>query len=247
MNNADIQIGINRYLPYLVEVRKRLLFVVSITVIATVLGFLYYDRIIAMVIRLLDLKELNVVFTSPFQYFELSISAAFLIGTTVALPIIIIQLLSFLKPALRRREYRLLVLMTPVSLTLFVAGFIFGVFMMKYTITYFQQESARLHIGSVLDISSFLSGIITVALFMGLTFQFPLLLTLLLQFKIISREWLVRQRRYVYFAALLFVILLPITNVVTDFILTLPLVILFELTVVLNTIVLKRKRGDGDV
>jgi sec-independent protein translocase protein TatC len=226
------------------EVRKRLFLVISITVIATAVGFFYYDRIITLIIKLLDLKELNVVFTSPFQYFELSVNAALLIGITVAFPVIIIQLLSFLKPALQKNEYRLLVFTTPVSLMLFVGGFIFGVVMMKYTIHYFQQESAQLHIGSVLDISKFLSSIITVAMLMGLAFQFPLILTLLLQLRVISLQWLTQQRRFVYLGALLFIILLPITNVVIDFILTLPLVILFEITVLLNTVLLKRKRGE---
>lgn len=245
MNSS--QTTLNQYLPYLKEIRKRLLLIISIAVVATILGFFCYDRIIAVIINLLDLKKLNVVFTSPFQYLELSISASLLIGILVSLPVIIVQLLSFLKPALQKNEYRLLVSLTPISLILFVGGFISGVIMMKYTITYFQQESARLHIGSVLDISTFLSSIITVAMLMGLAFQFPLILTLLLQLRIVSRQWLIRQRPYIYLAALLFVILLPITNVITDFILTLPLVILFEITVLLNTILIKRKRGEVHV
>ncbi len=241
MNNTETQTGINQYLPYLVEVRNRLFLVVSIAVIATVVGFFQYDRIITIIIKLLDLKELNVVFTSPFQYFELSVSAALLIGITVAFPVIIFQLLSFLRPALQKNEYRLLMLMTPVSFLLFIGGFVFGVLMMKYTISYFQQESTRLHIGSVLDISTFLSSIITVSMLMGLAFQFPLVLTLLLQLRVITHRWLAQQRRYVYLMALLFVIFLPITNIITDLILTLPLVILFEITVLLNTLLLKRK------
>ena len=241
MNNTDTQAVINQYLPYLMEVRKRIFLVASIAVIATAVGFFQYDRIITVIIQLLDLKEFNVVFTSPFQYFELSVSAALLIGLVAAFPVIIIQILSFLRPALRKTEYRLLIMMTPISLGLFIGGFIFGVLMMKYTIAYFQAESARLQIESILDISTFLTSIITVAMLMGLAFQFPLILTLLLQLRVISRSWLTKQRPFVYLTALLFVILLPITDVITDFILTLPLVILFEITVLLNTVFLKRR------
>ena len=241
MNTTDIPINTNQYLPYLKEIRKRLLFIISITVGATVVGFFQYDRIIGFVITMLDLDQLNVVFTSPFQYFELAISAALLVGVIVALPVIIIQLFSFLRPALQKSEYRMLLLMLPIGLILFVGGFIFGVAIMKYTIAFFQTQSEQLHIGSVLDISSLLSSIITISLFMGLAFQFPLILTLLLQLQVIHHKWLGNQRKFVYLAALLLVILLPITSIVTDVILTLPLVILFEITLILNIIVLKRK------
>lgn len=236
--------SINKYFPYLLEIRKRLLITVSVMLVSGFLGFFYYDRIVAAMVKMLSLEGINIVFTSPFQYVELAMSSALLIGLVSAIPFIIWQLLSFLKPALKALEYRLVILMLPLALILFAAGFAFGVLMMKYVVVIFQQSSAKLNIGNYLDVSALLSAIITTSSLMGLAFQFPLVLTALVRFKVINYAWLVRQRPWAYLSSFIFSILLPPTDVLSDFLLTLPLVILFELTLILNRLLLKgHQRG----
>lgn len=241
MNPED---AINKYFPYLLEIRKRLLLTASVMLVSGVLGFFYYDRIVATVVKMLSLDGINIVFTSPFQYVELAMSSALLIGLISAIPFIIWQLLSFLKPALKGPEYRLVVLMLPLGLILYAAGFAFGVLMMKYVVVLFQQSASKLNIGNYLDVSALLSAIISTSSLMGLAFQFPLILTALIHFKAIKYNWLVHQRPWAYLSSFIFSIMLPPTDVLSDILLTLPLVILFELTLILNRLLLKgHQRG----
>ena len=241
MNPED---AINKYFPYLLEIRKRLLLTVSIMLVSGVLGFFYYDRIVATVVKMLSLDGINIVFTSPFQYVELAMSSALFIGLISAIPFIIWQLLSFLKPALKTPEYHLIVLMLPLGLVLYAAGFAFGVLMMKYVVSIFQQSASKLNVGNYLDISALLSAIISTSSLMGLAFQFPLVLTALVHFKAIKYNWLVHQRPWAYLSSFIFSIMLPPTDVLSDVLLTLPLVILFELTLILNRFLLKsHQRG----
>jgi len=170
---------INKYFPYLLEIRKRLLLAVSVMLVSGFLGFFYYDRIVAAMVKMLQLDGINIVFTSPFQYVELAMSSALLIGLVSAIPFVIWQLLSFLKPALKDPEYRLVVFMLPLALVLFAAGFAFGVLMMKYVVVLFQASATKLNIGNYLDVSALLTAIITTSSLMGLAFQFPLVLTAL--------------------------------------------------------------------
>lgn len=241
MNPED---AINKYFPYLLEIRKRLLLTASVMLVSGVLGFFYYDRIVATVVKMLDLEGINIVFTSPFQYVELAMSSALLIGLISAIPFIIWQLLSFLKPALKGPEYRLIVFMLPLGLVLYAAGFAFGVLMMKYVVTIFQQSASKLNVGNYLDISALLSAIISTSSLMGLAFQFPLVLTALIHFKAIKYKWLAHQRPWAYLSSFIFSIMLPPTDVLSDILLTLPLVILFELTLLLNRFLLRdHQRG----
>lgn len=236
MNPED---AINRYFPYLLEIRKRLLLTVSVMLASGVLGFFYYDRIVATVVKMLSLEGINIVFTSPFQYVELAISSAVLIGLISAIPFVIWQLLSFLKPALKGTEYRLVVLMLPLGLILYATGFAFGVLMMKYVVVLFQQSASKLNIGNYLDVSALLSAIISTSSLMGLAFQFPLVITALIHFKAIKYNWIVHQRPWAYLASFIFSIMLPPKDVLSDILLTLPLVILFELTLILNRFLLR--------
>jgi len=216
------------------EVRNRILWIVSASLVGGILGFFLYDRIISLAVRFLNIQGINIAFTSPFQYIELAINSAILFGIITAFPFILGQLVSFLRPALKAPEFRLLVSLLPLSLLLFVGGFIFGALMMRYVIVIFQASSARLGISNVLDFSSLLSAIMATSALMGLAFQFPLILTALIYFKVIKYQTVARQRPFAYLAAFVFAMMLPPTDILTDFILAVPLVFLFELTLLLN-------------
>jgi len=230
---------IDKYLPFLVEIRRRLLFLLSLFLVTTTLGFIYYERIIKFVLGIFKLKGVNIVFTSPFQFFSLAINSAILVGIIVVFPLIIIQVLSFLKPALTKKEYRLIVLLLPLCLILFVLGFAFGVYVMKYVLAIFYQKSVELNIGNLLDIELLLSKIVLTAILMGIMFQFPIVMTILMRLKIINFKFFISQRPVAYLIGLIFVLLLPPTDLLSDALLFLPLVLLFEFTLILNKLVLK--------
>ncbi|MDO8488155.1 MAG: twin-arginine translocase subunit TatC [bacterium] len=228
-----------RYLPFVLELRKRLLFAVSLFVVASLIGFIYYERIITFVLSFFSLKGVNIVFTTPFQFFTLALNCGLIVGVIVVIPILIYQFLSFLKPALRPKEYRLLVTILPLAILLFIGGFIYGVAMMKYVVQIFYQTSVKLQIGNILDVESFLSKVLITGLLMAVAFLFPIAMTILMQLKLVKHKTFNNQRPIAYLIGLAFVILLPPPDLMSDVILFAPLVILFELTLLLNRIFLK--------
>jgi len=235
-NETSIQENINRYFPLLTEVRKRLLFVLSIFILSGVIGFFYYEKIITFIIGLLDLNGVNIVFTSPFQFLNLAISSSLSVGLIITIPLLIYQLLIFLKPALKVKEYRSVMSLLPVSIILFVGGFVFGFMMMKYVVVIFYTKSIELNIGNMLDISKLLSQILVTSALMGLGFQFPIVMSLLMDFKIVSHKFFASQRPFAYVIAIIFAALMPPTDILSMTLLALPLVVLFELTLLLNRV-----------
>ncbi len=227
------------YFPFLMEVRRRLLFTFSVFLIASVLGFFYYEPIIRFVIGLINLEGVNIVFTSPFQFVNLAISSAFLVGTVVAFPLIIFQILSFLKPALKPKEFKMIIYFLPLGMVLFIFGFIFGFFIMRYVINLFYVKSLELEIGNLLDISSLLSQILITSSLMGLAFQYPIVLTILFRLGVVKMKMVEHQRPFVYLIILIFAAFLPPTDILSLVLLSLPLAILFETTLILNRVLLK--------
>ena len=110
---------------------------------------------------------------------------------------------------------------------------------MKYVIKIFLEKSQELNIGNFLDVSNFLSKVISTSALMGIAFQYPIVLAVLAQLKIIKYEFLKKQRAYAYTASLIFAALLPPTDILSLALLTLPLVILFEITLILIRITVK--------
>lgn len=231
-----VQENINRYFPLLAEVRRRLLFVLSIFILFGVFGFFYYEKIVTFTIGLLDLDGVNIVFTSPFQFLNLAISSSLSIGLIVSIPLLIYQLLTFLKPALKAKEYRSVMTLLPISIVLFIGGFAFGFLMMKYVVTIFYTKSVELNIGNMLDISRLLSQILVTSTFMGLAFQFPIVMSLLMDFKIVSHKMFSGQRPIAYVIAICFAAFMPPTDILSLVLLTLPLILLFEFTLMLNRV-----------
>lgn len=234
MENSVLQANIDRYFPYLLEVRKRLVFAVVIFLVSGICGFLFYEKIIRLFLEFFSLDGINIVFTSPFQFVGLSINCGIAMGLIVTLPFIIWQVLSFFRPALSRKEFKLLKVLIPIALILFVIGFIFGSLTMKYLVGLILERSTRLNIGSYFDVGQLLSNVILTSTLLGLAFQFPIVLTLLMRFKILSRNQVSKFRPWAYLASFIFVLFLPVDDIFTDLLLTLPLIGLFEGTLLLN-------------
>ena len=232
---------IAKYSPFLAEARKRLLFTFIVFAVASITGFTFYETIIKLLIDLLSLKGINLVFTSPFQFINLSIACGLTTGVVVILPLFMAQLLSFLKPALKRKEFSMVTRSLPLSILLFCIGFIFGAFIMKWQIEIFLDKSISLGIGNVLDISRLLTTVLLTSVLMGIGFQFPVVLFLLMKINLISRQQLKNKRLSVYLGSFIFAILLPADSILIDVILSLPLIVLYELTLLLNRILEKKR------
>ncbi|MDP2585474.1 MAG: twin-arginine translocase subunit TatC [Candidatus Levybacteria bacterium] len=228
-----------KYMPFLVEIRKRLFFTLAIFLIASILGFIFYEKTTRLILPIFSIEGLNIVFTSPFQFVSLAINSGLLIGFIAVLPLLIIQLLAFLKPALSSKEYKTVILLLPISIFLFIGGFSFGAFIMKFMVALFYEKSLGLNIGNILDINRLLTSILLTATLMGIAFQFPIVLTILMRLKVVKYKSLVKQRLWAHVSVLLFAIILPPTDLLSLVLLFLPLAFLFEFTLLLNRILLK--------
>lgn len=232
----DFNEFVSKYSHYLSEIRKKLFLTFFVYVAGAAVGFLFYENIIRFVLDLFNLKGVNIVFTSPFQFMNLAISCGITTGLVLVIPLIIYQILSFLRPALKREEFKMIVGFMPLSVFLFICGFAFGFLIMRWQVEIFSAKSVSLGIGNVLDISSLISTVLITAIFMGIGFQFPVVLMILMRIGIIKGHHLARQRLWVYLGSFIFAVLLPPDSVLADILLALPFIILFEIVLISNRI-----------
>lgn len=241
--STDLNDLISKYSPFFNEIKKRFIVTLVVFVLALLTGFIFYEKIIRLIISLLQLEGVNIVFTSPFQFLSLAMTSAMLVAIVIVFPLIIFQIMSFLAPALKKQEFKIILAFIPFSILLFVCGFSFGLIIMRYIMVIFYQKSLELNIGNFLDISNLLSQVLITSTLMGLAFQFPILLTILIRFEIISYKFLENYRLWAYIGSLIFASLLPPTDLLSLFLLCLPLIILFELTIIINKYVFRIRRS----
>jgi len=242
--SPELKALLDKYSPFFVEARKRVVLTLLIFIVATVAGFFFYEQIIKFLIATLGLGGINIVFTSPFQFINLALSCGIATGIIVSLPVFIYQILSFLRPAISKREYRIVIGFLPFSFILFFIGFVAGALLMKWQITIFLASSVSIGIGNVLDISKLLTTVLLTSVLMGVGFQFPIVLLLLLRLGVINQNQLKSKRKWIYIGSLVFAVLLPADSILADILLALPLIILFELTLILNRIFESKKNNN---
>ena len=232
--SPEIKAAIGRYSSFLAEARKKLIITLCVFVTTTLVGFFFYEKIIKFLIDILSLKGINIVFTSPFQFINLAFSSGIACGLIVSFPLLVSQILYFLKPALREKEYKTVIRLLPFSFLLFLTGVTFGFLIMKWQIMIFLDRSLALGIGNILDISRLLTTVLMTSVLLGIGFQFPILLILLLHLGIIKRHKLSKMRLWIYLGSFVFAILLPADSILADIVLALPLIILYELTLIIS-------------
>ena len=239
INSSELAVLVKKYSHFFEEIRRRVLFSLVFFVLAAIFGFIFYEDIIRFLIRALGLEKINIVFTSPFQFINLAFSCGLVTGFVIIVPLIIFQILSFLKPALKAKEFNQTVRSLPSSIFLFLAGFVFGILAMKWQMELFLEKSISLNIGNVLDISGILTTALLTGLIMGLGFQLPIILLFLLNIGIVDRQQLISKRSWVYLGSFIFAMFLPLDSILADVLLALPFILLYEGTLILNLLMTK--------
>lgn len=231
---SAIDVAIVKYTPYLKEIQTKLFHVFIVFFTGGILGFIYYQKILSFIMHLFKMDGINLVLTSPYQFINLAVNTGLLCGLVLALPLLGYHLITFVKPALAPHESHLLIRLYPLSIILFVIGFIFGAWIIQFIITLYSQTTSDFSVGNMWDVSHFFSQIISTGISLAIIFELPIVLTALLRLKLIKLKFLQKSRKYIYAAILVFVAFLPPNDIISLALLSVPPLLLFELTLLLN-------------
>jgi sec-independent protein translocase protein TatC len=193
------------------------------------------------------LKGHKLVILHPMDAFSIRIQIAFVIGLTVAAPIVGYQLWAFMAPALHKPEKRVVVPVLFAAALLFLAGVALAWF-------YVLPMSLKWLYGLVGDTlepmyaaSEYFSFATNLALAFGVAFEVPLLLVALSALGILSARTLNKSRKFaVLFIFIGAAIISPGDAVIATIALAVPLYLLYEVSVVIAFVIERRRRARKD-
>jgi sec-independent protein translocase protein TatC len=229
-----LQEAITKYSHYFEGFRRKLVLLVKIFAIVFVIAFLNAGPVIKVLLKYLTMKGVTVVTTSPFQLVEVAMSIAFFLACVVIIPICIYYLYLFLKPALFKKEQRLFLFSLPLALLLFALGFLYSVIMLYYAVRLIATVNVALGVANYWDISTFIYQIVLTSTLLGLLFMFPLVITLLIKMGATTVSFLRSKRRHAIAVIFVIVSLLPPTDGLSLILMAVPLVLIYEITVLIN-------------
>lgn len=197
-------------------------------------GFLSAGVILKELLKFIQIDGVTIAVSSPFHFADLAMDIGFFLAIVGSVPYIIYSFYVFIVPALTKSEKRSLLKSIPLSIFLFIAGFFYGFFILYYALGLLSSINIGLGIANIWNISQFLSQIFITAALLGLVFEFPLLLTLLIKLSVLTPQNLRDKRRISYFLIVCMTALLPPTDGLSLVVMLLPLVLLYEATILLN-------------
>lgn len=219
---------------YFLKIRNRLLRVVFVFLLGAILGIVFYQKIFQFLTSLFNFQQTSLVLTSPSGAISLILSVGFLTGVLISFPFLIFQFLNFIRPALTAKEYQLLARLVLPSFFLLIFGLIYGVYVMRIVVFVYTSLPFGIKIQRFWELGDFFGQIIFLSATMGLLFQLPVILSILLNLGLIKKEILAQKRKYIYGALVILAVFLPPTDPLSLLILVLPLFIMFESALLLN-------------
>jgi sec-independent protein translocase protein TatC len=176
--------------------------------------------------------------------FTTTVTVSLIFALILSLPVLLSQLYAFVTPALdpvQRRRLRPIAFAIPV---LFVVGVAFGYFVVLPAAVRFFQNFNSAQFNVLVQASQYYKFAATTMLAMGLLFQVPVVILAVTRAGVISPRQLRHNRRYAIGACAAVAALLP-GDVVTMLLETVPLYLLFEVSVLLATLAERRERRSG--
>jgi sec-independent protein translocase protein TatC len=226
--------NLEKFLPFLEDLRSRLHRGVVLFVTVFVLGFLSTGMVLRQILSLVHIDDVTIATSAPFQFADIAMDFGFFLAIIICVPYIIYSFYVFIAPALTKSEHRKLLKTIPLSILLFLFGFSYGFFILYHALELLAAINIDLGIANFWNIGQFLSQIFITSALLGLVFEFPLLLTLMIKLGFITTQILRQQRRIAYFIMFFLAALLPTTDGLSLMAMTLPLLILYEVTILVN-------------
>lgn len=216
---------------HLNELRKRFLTVIIFLFIFFIIGFAFSDFFIKRIIGdLIFIENVRIIGLSPIEYILTKIKVGFIISLIITIPIIIYHTLVFIKPGLNKREKEGVRLILPTFILLFLIGIVFSYFIFLPVAIYFLGNLSRGIIENIWSIKKFINFVLLSCFSFGLIFQLPLLLIILNRLDIVNVKKLKKYRAHVYVLIFLLAAIITPPDFITQIIIALPLVLLYELS-----------------
>lgn len=241
MSGTDDEIDASRapLLDHLIELRQRLVRCVIALLLSFGVCFYFSEHIFSFLV--VPLKDAfgdgggRLVYTKLYEAFFVQVKVAIFAAFCLSFPIIINQIWAFVAPGLYRQEKRALLPFLFATPVLFTAGAALAYYVVMPTAFHFflqfQGESGGLEVEALPSTDAYLSLVMQFILAFGISFLLPVLLMLLNRAGIVSRAQLISVRRYMIVAAFIAAAILTPPDVVSQLMLAIPLVLLYEISI----------------
>ena len=239
---------------HLTELRDRLIKVVIALVVGMVLAFFLYDHIFNFLLQPYEdianarpetsLGDGRLLQVDPLEGFGVRMKLALYGGIAIAMPVILWQLWRFVTPGLYDHEKRYAIPFIVSALTLFVLGAGLAYYTLPRALEFLIDIGGSENFVTAFAPGKYFTLITYMMLAFGIGFEFPILLIFLQMAGIIGPQQLRQARRYAIVGiCVLVAVITPSGDPISMLMLSVPMVVFYEASIVIGRILQRRKRA----
>ena len=242
MAKKEVEMEMTFY-EHLDELRKRIIIIAVIILIATVICFAYVEDIIFFLTN--KAENLDLIYTTPAEAFMSQIRLSFFVGALLTLPFTLHQIFAFVMPALRKKEKKAAILLLFFMVILFYTGLLFAYYVVFPYALYFFLGFSTEGLLPLFTISNYISFVVSFLLGFGLVFQVPLIFWFLGRLSIISSAFLRANRKYALLIIAIISSVITPPDLFSMLLMMGPLLLLFEIGILLVRLAERRRPRYG--
>ncbi len=227
--------------------RNSILRMLAAAVIAAVVAFSFKEELFDFVLapsdsnfltyRLLKTNDFSIhlINTGLTEQFMIHVKVALAVGILIASPYILYVLYRFISPALYEKEKRYSVRVTVSAYAMFLLGIVVNyLIIFPLTVRFLGTYQVSHNVENLLTISSYVDTLLGMSLVFGIVFEIPVISWLMARFGMLRYEWMCRYRRHAIVAVLILAaVITPTTDMFTLVIVSLPIWLLYEASILI--------------
>ena len=234
------------FLSHLEELRKRLVVCAIGVGAGFVIAYIFAERLFQLLVA--PLKAVmpegdQLIFTNLPEMFFAYIKVAFIAGIMAASPLIFYQLWMFIAPGLYRKEKKMAIPFVISSTILFVGGALFGYFVVfPFGFKFFIGFSNE-YVKALPSVKQYFSFSMKLLFAFGAVFELPVIIFFLSKMGIVTPQFLRQKRKYAILLTFALAAILTPPDVITQCMMAGPLIVLYEIGILVSRIAQKKKEG----
>jgi len=228
-------------IEHLEELRKRIIFSLITFIISLFISIFFVKDFYSWLIK--DLGQPLAVL-SPSEILWAYFSLSCVIAIALSIPFIALHIWLFVSPALTNKEKRTTLFYIPGLFFSFILGLSFGYFIIYPSILNFLLTLSENQFKEIFTIEKYISFLLNISLPFGFLFELPIIVMFLTSLGIINPTMLSRGRKVAYFILVIISVIITPPDFISDILVTIPLILLFEISISFSKLIYKRKKDN---